>query len=115
LGGRLVEFDHQARASVPGVGASWKLKTDVRTLEVTLRPDSKFSDGHELTAEDVGVTLRAVYDERTASPVFRDALLIGGRQIEFSAIDHHHLRLIFPESVAAPESYLSNLAVLPRH
>jgi peptide/nickel transport system substrate-binding protein len=115
LGGRLVEFDHDARAYVPGVAETWKLNGDGRTVEVTLRDGVKFSDGQALTAEDVGFTLRALYDERTASPVFRDALLIGGRQIEFSATDDRHLRLTFPEPVAAPESYLSNLAVLPRH
>jgi peptide/nickel transport system substrate-binding protein len=118
LGGRLVEFDHDARTYAPGVAASWKLNSDGRTVEVTLREGAKFSDGHPLMAEDVGFTLRAIYDERTASPIFRDALLIGGRQIEFSApasVDNRHLRLVFPEPVAAPESYLSNLAVLPRH
>src|SRR5262245_3672793 len=54
LGGRLVEFDHDARAYVPGLAASWKLNNDGRTVEVTLRDDAKFSDGHVLTAEDVG-------------------------------------------------------------
>lgn len=115
LGGRLVEFDHDARAYAPGVAEAWKLKSDGRTVEITLRAGLKFSDGHPLTAEDVGFTLRALYDERTAAPIFRDALLIGGRQIEFSTTDERHLRLVFPEPVAAPESYLSNLAVLPRH
>lgn len=115
LGGRLVEFDHDTRAYVPGVAEAWKLNSDGRTVEITLRDGVKFSDGHALTAEDVGFTLRALYDEHTAAPIFRDALLVSGRQIEFNAQDERHLRLVFPEPVAAPESYLSNLAVLPRH
>lgn len=115
LGGRLVEFDHDKLSYVPGVAEAWRLNGDGRTVEITLRDGVKFSDGQALTAEDVGFTLRAVYDERTAAPIFRDALLIGGRQIEFVANDPRHLRLIFPEPVATPESYLSNLAVLPRH
>lgn len=115
LGGRLVEFDHDKLVYAPGVAETWQLNGDGRTVEITLRDGAKFSDGHALTAEDVGFTLRAVYDERTAAPIFRDALLIGGRQIEFVANDQRHLRLIFPEPVAVPESYLSNLAVLPRH
>jgi peptide/nickel transport system substrate-binding protein len=115
LGGRLVEFDHDKLVYAPGVAEAWRLNGDGRTVEITLRDGAKFSDGHALTTEDVGFTLRAVYDERTAAPIFRDALLIAGRQIEFVANDQRHLRLIFPEPVAVPESYLSNLAVLPRH
>jgi peptide/nickel transport system substrate-binding protein len=88
---------------------------------LTLRDGIKFSDGHPITAEDVIFTLRAIYDERTASPVFRDAMLIGNRQIEAIIPDGtdgqsgRRLRLVFPDVVASPENYLSNLAVLPRH
>ena len=60
-------------------------------------------------------TFRALYDERTASPIFRDAMMIGGQPIAVSVIDARRLRLTFPGAVVVPESYLSNLAVLPRH
>jgi peptide/nickel transport system substrate-binding protein len=84
-------------------------------VELTLRADAKFSDGQPVTPEDVVFTLRALYDERTAAPLFRDAMLINGRQLAATALDAHRLRLTLPEPVAAPEGYLSNLAVLPRH
>lgn len=115
MGGRLVEFDHDTGKYVSGVAANWNRLDDGKTVELMLRDDVKFSDGHSLTAEDVAFTFRALYDERTASPAFRDAMLIAGRPIEVSLIDSKHLRLVFPEAVAAPENYLSNLAVLPRH
>ncbi|HEY0405349.1 MAG TPA: ABC transporter substrate-binding protein [Pyrinomonadaceae bacterium] len=115
LGGRLADFDHDQQAYVPGLAESWKLQDDGRTLEMTLRDGLKFSDGHELTADDVSFTFRALYDERTASPIFRSAMLIGGKPIEVAVVDARHLRLTFPGPVAVPESYLSNLAVLPRH
>jgi peptide/nickel transport system substrate-binding protein len=115
LGGRLVEFDHDSQQYVPGLAESWKLEADGRTLNLTLRDQLQFSDGHALTSDDVLFTFRALYDERTASPLFRDAMTIGGRQIEFTALDARHLRLIFPEVTATPENYLSNVAVLPRH
>jgi peptide/nickel transport system substrate-binding protein len=115
MGGRLVEFDQTNGKYVPGVAESWKQTEDGKTLEVTLRDEAKFSDGHPLTAADVGFTFRALYDKRTASPIFRDAMLIGGREIEATVLDPHHLRLDFPEPVVTPENYLSNLAVLPRH
>ncbi|MBA3438952.1 MAG: ABC transporter substrate-binding protein [Pyrinomonadaceae bacterium] len=115
IGGRLVELDHDTQRYVPGVAEAWKLAGDERTLELTLRDGVRFSDGHPLTADDVLFTFRAIYDERMASPVFRDAMSIGGRRIDVFVVDANHLRLVFPEPVAVPESYLSNVAVLPRH
>ena len=84
MGGRLIEFDHKKQQYVPGLAESLRRLDDGRTVELTLRDGIKFSDGHPITAEDVIFTLRAIYDERTASPIFRDAMMIGNRQIEAS-------------------------------
>jgi peptide/nickel transport system substrate-binding protein len=121
MGGRLIEFDHKNQQYVPNLAESLRRLDDGRTVELTLRDGIKFSDGHPITAEDVIFTLRAIYDERTASPIFRDAMMIGNRRIEASIPDGadgqsgRRLRFVFPEVVASPENYLSNLAVLPRH
>ena len=115
LGGRLVEFDQDQQKHVPGLLESWKWADDKRTLELTLRNGLKFSDGHALTADDILFTMRALYDERTQSPIYRDQMMIGGKPIETTAVDALHLRMLFPETVAAPEGYLSNIVVLPRH
>jgi len=120
MGGRLIEFDHKNQQYVPGLAESVRRLEDGKTIELNLRDGIKFSDGHPITAEDVIFTLRAIYDERTASP-YRDAMMIGKRQIEASIPDGadgqsgRRLRFVFPEVVAAPENYLSLLAVLPRH
>ncbi|HEX8138015.1 MAG TPA: ABC transporter substrate-binding protein [Pyrinomonadaceae bacterium] len=117
MGGRLAEFDHDSQRYTAALAEGWQWATtgDGRTLDVTMRDGLRFSDGHALTSDDVLFTLRAIYDERTASPVFREAMMVGGKPIEAIAQDARHLRLQFPEAVAAPENYLSNLAVLPRH
>ena len=121
MGGRLLEFDHKKQQYVSGLAESLRRLDDGRTVELTLRDGIKFSDGHPITAEDVIFTLRAIYDERTASPIFRDAMMIGNRQIEASIPDGadgqsgRRLRFVFPEVVASPENYLATLAVLPRH
>jgi peptide/nickel transport system substrate-binding protein len=80
-----------------------------------LRDGLKFSDGHPLTADDLLFTMRALYDERTQSPIYRDTMLVSGKQIETTVVDSRHLRMVFPEVVAAPEGYLSNIVILPRH
>lgn len=121
MGGRLIEFEHKNQQYVPGLAESLRRLDDGKTIELTLRDGIKFSDGHPITAGDVIFTLHAIYDERTASPIFRDAMMIGNRQIEASNPDGadgqsgRRLRFVFPEVVASPENYLSNLAVLPRH
>jgi peptide/nickel transport system substrate-binding protein len=114
-GSRLVELDHERQTYVPALAESWKLSDDARSVEVVLRDGLKFSDGHALTAEDVAFTFRALYDERVTSPIYRDAMLIGGKPIEVSVADARRLRLAFPEAIAVPENYMSNLNVLPRH
>ncbi len=115
MGGRLVEFDHDVQEYVPGLAESWNLSNDEKSVVLVLRDGIQFSDGHPVTAEDIDFTLRAVYDERTASVIFRDAMLVGGRQIAVEILDARRLRLTFPETVARPENYLSNLAILPKH
>src|SRR5215813_12148609 len=120
MGGRLIEFDHQNQRYVPGLAESLRRLDDGKTVELTLREGIKFSDGHPITAEDVVFTLRVIYDERTASPVFRDAMMIRNRQIEARIPDDDgqsggRLLMIFPSVIALPENYLSNLAVLPLH
>ena len=120
MGGRLIEFDHKNQQYVLGLAESLRRLDDGKTVELTLRDGIKFSDGHPITAEDVIFTLRAIYDERTAS-IFRDVMMIGNRQIEASIPEGtdgqggRRLRFVFPDVVASPENYLSNLAVLPRH
>lgn len=114
-GSRLVELDHDTQTYVPGLAESWKLSDDELSVDVVLRDGLKFSDGHALTSEDVAFTLRALYDERVISPIYRDAMLIGGKPIVVTVTDARRLRLGFPEAIAVPENYMSNLNVLPRH
>ncbi|HVF51732.1 MAG TPA: ABC transporter substrate-binding protein [Pyrinomonadaceae bacterium] len=114
LGARLVDFDHDAQRFIPALAEVWQLAPDGKTLELTLRDGLKFSDGHPLTSEDVVFTFRAIYDERVGS-ILRTTLTIGGRQIEVTPLDARRLRLVFPEPVAVPETYLVNVAILPRH
>ena len=115
LNSRLVEFDHSTQKYVPGLAESWTTAADRQTVDVKLREGLKFSDGHELTADDVAFTLEVTYDERTGSPAFRDAILVNGKAINVKVVDPRSLQFAFPEPVASPDNYLYNIAVLPRH
>jgi ABC-type oligopeptide transport system substrate-binding subunit len=48
----LTAFDDQARIQ-PALASSWSVEEDGRRIVFQLRPDLRFSDGSELTAEDV--------------------------------------------------------------
>lgn len=115
LHARLIDFNHDTQTWAAALAERWQAEPDGKTFTVFLRDALKFSDGQALTAEDVVFTLQALYDKRTAAPLLRDALLVTGKPIEAAAVDARTLRLTFPEKVAAPESYLTNLPVLPRH
>ncbi|HZH91025.1 MAG TPA: ABC transporter substrate-binding protein [Pyrinomonadaceae bacterium] len=114
-GSRLVELNHDEQTYVPALAESWQLSADGKSVDVTLRDGLKFSDGHALTSDDVAFTLGALYDERVTSPIYRDAMLVGGKPIGITVSDARRLRLVFAEAIAVPENYMSNLNVLPRH
>ncbi|MFN2500815.1 MAG: ABC transporter substrate-binding protein [Pyrinomonadaceae bacterium] len=115
LTSRLIEFDHSTQKFVPGLAESWTTGGDGRTIDVKLRDGLRFSDGDALTADDVVFSLAAIYDEKTQSPVFRDAMMVGGKKIETNKINDLELQLIFPQPVASAENYLVNLGILPSH
>ena len=108
--GRLVDFDHDKRAYAPGLVEVWKLADDGRTLDLTLREGLKFSDGEPLTTADVEFTIRALYAQKES--LLGNSLLIGERPFETRVVDARRFQIVFPEQVAAPETYLVNIPVL---
>jgi peptide/nickel transport system substrate-binding protein len=114
LNSRLVEFDHTTQTYVPGLAETWTTGSDRLSVDIRLRDGLKFSDGQPLTSSDVAFALEAAYDERNKAEVFRDALLINGKPITVKVIDDRSLQFVLPETIAAPENYLYNIAALPR-
>lgn len=112
---RLIAFDHSKQEHAPMLAESYSLGADGKTLDLTLRDGLKFSDGTPITTADVEFTLKSVYDKATASPIFRDSLLVGGEEIQAKIIDARKMQLVFPEKIASVENYLENLAVMPKH
>lgn len=112
---RLVALDHREQKYVPSLAESYSVTPDGLAVDVILREGLKFSDGAPLTSKDVDFSLKAAYDKRTNSPIFRDSLLIGGKEIVVKVADDRKFQLVLPEKVAAIENYLENLAILPEH
>ncbi|HMQ05494.1 MAG TPA: ABC transporter substrate-binding protein [Pyrinomonadaceae bacterium] len=112
---RLVTFDHAKQEHVPMLAESYTVADDGVTVDLTLREGLKFSDGRPLTTADVEFTLESIYDERTQSRIFRDSLLVAGKEIKPKVIDERRMQMVFPEKVAAVQNYFENLAVMPKH
>ncbi len=115
LTSRLVDFDHRTQKYVASLAETWTTATDGVTVDVKLREGLEFSDGTAIKTDDVIFSLSAIYDDRVKSPAFRDAMLIGGKQITTKRVDERQMQLIFPQPVASVDNYLANLGVLPAH
>ena len=61
-----VRPDPETYAPLPGIAESWQIED--LTFTFSIQPDATFSDGSDLTAEDVKFTLEGFLNPETASP-----------------------------------------------
>ena len=86
-------------------------RTDT-TLDITLRPGLRFSDGTPATAEDVVWSLKAAY--ATPQGGIGHALMIGGAEIQARAESPTRVILTLPRPWAPAERLLEALPIYPR-
>ena len=113
--GRPIEFEHATQKYRAALAESWTVGADRRTVDLKLREGIKFSDGQPITADDVAFSLAAMYDPKSEAVAWIDSMTINGKPIELRIVDPRNIQLIFPEAVAAVETYIDNLGVLPKH
>ena len=112
---RAVEFEHTTQKYRSALAESYTVAADRQTVDIKLREGLKFSDGHPLTTEDIAFSLTAMYDPKTEAVAWVDSMTIKGKQIGTKIIDERNMQFIFPEPVAAVETYIDNVGVLPKH
>jgi peptide/nickel transport system substrate-binding protein len=112
---RPVEFEHSTQKYRAALAETYTVASDRQTVDVKLREGLKFSDGHALTTDDVVFSLEAMYDPKTEAVAWVDSMMIKGKPIATKIIDERNMQFIFPEPVAAVETYLDNVGVLPKH
>ena len=66
---RLIEYDPATGTSVAAVAESWVIANGGRTFTIKLRKEARFSDGSQVTAEDVAYAISRVAAAETAGPV----------------------------------------------
>ena len=107
----LVDYD-ETLALVPGLAESVEESTDHTVFTVRLRPDTRWEDGAEVTADDVVFTVETLVDPQTVSPV-RKAFFEGFVKAE--KVDARTARVVFASGVPNRLSAF-NLPLLPaRH
>ncbi|MDC7716350.1 peptide ABC transporter substrate-binding protein [Vogesella sp. DC21W] len=123
----LTAADNDGRI-VPGLAESWK-QTDPTTWVFTLRKNAKWSDGVQVTADDVVYGIRRFLDPKTASPYASTygAFLLNGVEaaegkkaltdIGIKAVDKLTVEVKTPYPVAFLPEVMSNnqLGPAPRH
>lgn len=75
---QLIEFDPKTGKAVGGLAESWTVTSKGSRLIVKLRKGAKFSDGEEVTSEDVVFTLSRLASEELGSPAARIVERISG-------------------------------------
>jgi oligopeptide transport system substrate-binding protein len=74
----LTTYDPTTSAVLPAAAASWVASPDQRHWDFTLRPGAKFSNGREVTSEDVRYTLERITRKGSSSPAASPLSSISG-------------------------------------
>ena len=117
LHAKLVRINPDTQEVEPWLAESWTRSDDGLRYTVKLRPTITFSDGHPFTADDVVFTFQAAYDATVmaAGGPLGDAMQVGGRKLEVTAVDPQTVLIVFPSAFAPGLRLLDNLPILPKH
>jgi len=111
---RLLRINRATQQLEPWLAESYACSADGLSCMLKLRRGVTFSDGAPFTSADVVFSFRAVYDEKTGSPL-GDVMLVGGKPIAAAAPDAHTVALTFPAPFGPGLRLLDSLPIVPRH
>jgi peptide/nickel transport system substrate-binding protein len=98
--------------SVQGrLASQWDVSPDGRTYSFTIRPNTRWSDGTAVTADDVVFTVRTVQDPQFPGAVLNQSW----KDIIATAVDSGHVRFALPGHNAGFLANLELLDILPSH
>jgi ABC-type transport system substrate-binding protein len=101
--------------AVPVISDSWTHNEDFLIWDIKLKEGIKFSDGTELTADDVVFTYQACMNNKTGSP-YKDILVsILDNPQNIVKVNEYGLRFILPKRYPYVETILFNLPILSKN
>src|SRR5262249_35830273 len=112
--GDLIHINRASQATEPALAKSWKISPDGLRYTLQLRKGLKFSDGHQVDADDVVFSFKVYLDEKLNSPQ-RDLLIVGNKPITVHRVDAYTVTFELAQPYAAAERLFDSVAILPRH
>lgn len=112
--GDLVHINRLTQQTESALAASWKVSPDGRKYTLRLRNGLRFSDGHQVDADDVLFSFQVYLDAQINSPQ-RDLLIVGGKPIAFRKLDTETVEFDLAQPYGAGERIFDSIAILPRH
>ncbi|MBI1746811.1 MAG: ABC transporter substrate-binding protein [Acidobacteria bacterium] len=110
----LIQLNHSTQKLEPGLAKSWQFSQDHRILDLALREEVRFSDGHPFTADDVVFTFTVLLDPKLNLPL-RTAFVRDKELLRVEKTGTYAVRLIYPKPTVTAEFDLKDVALLPRH
>ena len=105
---------HNITHAVPWLAESWTHSPDYLTWDVTLRQGVKWSDGTEVTADDVVFTYQAAMDTNTASFHYGVLVEILGDDSNIVKTGTYSVRFTLPQFHPEVETVLFSLDILQK-
>jgi len=98
----------------PRLAKSFEVMSDKKTYIVKMRRGIKWSDGREITADDVVFTYNVIIFQGFGNPSMRDVILVNGKLPKVEKVDEYTVKFTTPEPFAP---FLGNLTspIAPKH
>jgi peptide/nickel transport system substrate-binding protein len=98
----------------PRLAESWEISEDQKSVTVTLRDNIKWTDGEQLTADDVIYTVNELIYPEVIQSNMRDGLYVGDEPSEWTKIDELTFKVELPTVYAGIINML-DINVMPKH
>ena len=107
---KLIKYDKNLELA-PEIAEKWTISSDQKTITFYLKKNLKWSDGHDLTSEDVFFTWKLVTDDKTRTPYGSDYKLVDKAEVP----DLHTFRVVYKKAYAPALDSWATLQILPKH
>ncbi|MBN2737651.1 MAG: ABC transporter substrate-binding protein [Spirochaetales bacterium] len=94
--------------------SGWEISEDQKSATFTMRPNLKWSDGQDLTAEDIVFSVNNVYLVKGVEGSHRHVFMVGNEAARFELIDKDHFKITTP-LVYADIISLAHFQPVPKH
>jgi peptide/nickel transport system substrate-binding protein len=94
---------------IPDLAESYTISKDGTDYTFTIKPNVKFHDGTEITAEDIAFTI-----EKATDPVIKSPKLANWKSVKVTVLNSKQIKFSLPQPY---QPFLSNLTlgILPKH